>query len=111
MNQTDLAPAVRQYFELMEGQDKSLVITVFAADAVVQDNGSRYTGREEIRDWLAGPASEFTTTSTWLSADQTDDTATAAIRLAGDFPGSPVTLHYRFTVNPAGRISSLAITT
>lgn len=110
MDRTDLSPAARQYFDLMEGPDKTLVVAVFAPDAVVLDDGHTYSGLEEIRAWLTGPASEFTTTSTWLAADHSDDTSTAVIEIAGDFPGSPVTLHYRFSLNAAGRISRLAIT-
>ena len=110
MNQTDLFPAAQRYFELMEESDKSLVLSVFAPDAIVLDDGHRYVGHQEIHRWLTGPASEFTTTSTWLSAEQTADTSSAKIRLAGDFPGSPVTLHYRLTMDTRGQIDSLAIT-
>ena len=111
MDQTDLIPAAERYFDLMEGSDKSLVIEVFAPHAVVLDNGHRYAGRDEILGWLTGPASEFTTTSTWLSASRADDTASAVIEIAGDFPGSPVALRYRFTADASGQLDSLAITT
>ncbi|TAJ47278.1 MAG: nuclear transport factor 2 family protein [Herbiconiux sp.] len=111
MNQTDLSPAAQRYFDLMEQPDKSLVIEVFAPDAVVLDNGHTSSGLEEIRAWLTGPASEFTTTSTRLAADHRAEISTAAIEIAGDFPGSPVILHYRFTLNAAGQITGLAITT
>jgi len=109
MNQADLPLAAQQYFDLMDGPDKSLVVAVFAPDAVVLDDGHTYTGHREIRGWLTGPASEFTTTSTWLSATHTADTAAAVIEIAGDFPGSPVILHYRFTMDATGLISGLEI--
>ena len=106
----DLPPAVQRYFDLMARPDKSSTLTVFAADATVLDDGRSYAGHHEILGWLSGAASEFTTTSTWLSSDRSADAATAVIRIAGDFPGSPVDLHHRFVLDSAGLIGALAIT-
>ena len=69
------ALAVADYFNLMDGDDKAKVLDLFTADAVVVDNGHTYRGHNDLLGWLTGPASEFTTTSTWLSADQSGDTA------------------------------------
>ena len=110
MNRTDLFAAVARYFDLMEEGDKARVIDVFSADATVVDDGHSYVGRAQVLGWLTGPASEFTTTSTWLSVAQDDRASVVTIRLAGDFPGSPVDLRYEFAVGESGLIDSLAIT-
>ncbi|RAX47803.1 nuclear transport factor 2 family protein [Arthrobacter sp. AQ5-05] len=106
----DLFPSAATYFDLMEGTDRAHVLTVFTPDAVVIDDDHSYVGHQEILAWLSGPASEFIVTSTWLSGCRGGDTAIANIRLAGNFPGSPVDLRHEFRQNNNGLISSLKIT-
>jgi hypothetical protein len=77
---------------------------------VVTDDGRTYRGRDAILGWLTGPASEYTTTSTWLSAEQSDTTAVVVILIEGDFPGGRVELRYRFEHEPDGFIRALNIT-
>lgn len=105
----DLFPSAATYFDLMKGTDKTRVVTVFTPDAEVIDDGHSYKGHHEILGWLSGPASKFTITSTWLSGSRSGDTATAMIRLEGNFPGSPVDLRHDFRQNGNGLISSLRI--
>lgn len=102
-------PTVTRYFELMDTDNRTDTIAVFASDAVVTDNGHTYRGHEEILGWLRGPASEFTTTSTQLSAQESDTTTTVVILLEGNFPGGRVELTYAFVHEPLGLINSLAI--
>lgn len=106
---TPLPAAVREYFAHREAADKAAAIDVFAPDALVEDDGHRYRGREQILGWLTGAASEYTVTSTWLSAEATADTATVVVRLEGDFPGGVVDLRHLFTTTPDGRIGALSI--
>lgn len=109
MTRADLSPHVAEYFTLMDGDDHSRVIEVFTVDAVVTDDGHTYRGRDEILGWLTGPASAFTTTSTWISAEQGATGAEVVILLEGDFPGGRVELHYRFTRGGDGLIKALDI--
>ncbi|GAB2597600.1 nuclear transport factor 2 family protein [Microlunatus antarcticus] len=104
-----LAPAVTTYFALMEGPDKLRVIDVFTPDAVVVDDGRTYRGRDAVRTWLTGAASEFTTTSTRLSAEQAGTTATVVVLLEGDFPGGRVELTHTFELGPDGLVRALSI--
>ena len=98
------------YFDRMEGDHKSTVAELFAPDAVVSDDGSTYRGREEIVGWLTGQASEFTTTSTRLSADRTDRTVVVVTRVEGNFPGGRVDLRNVCTLDGAGQLTTLTIT-
>ena len=109
MTSSDLSPAITKYFDLMNGPDKTRVAEVFTTDAVVSDDGQAYHGREAILGWLAGPASEHTTTSTRLSAEQSGATALVVILLEGDFPGGRVVLRHEFEQGPAGLINALTI--
>ncbi|HEY0118957.1 MAG TPA: nuclear transport factor 2 family protein [Cellulomonas sp.] len=106
---THVPSAVREYFTRMDSSDKAQAIDVFTPDARVQDDGHSYRGHAEILGWLTGAASEYTFTSTWLSAQATENTATVVIRLEGSFPGGVVDLRYVFATTPDGRISALSI--
>lgn len=107
--ESDLPTAVLEYFHLMDNTDKAMLIELFTPDAEVADDGRTYRGRAEITGWIFGAASEFTTTSTRLSADCSDHQATVVIRVEGNFPGGRVDLRHDFTLDPAGRISTLSI--
>ena len=104
-----LPRVVHEYFDRMRGADKTGTVDLFAPDALVEDDGHSYRGRDEILGWLAGGASEYTYTSTWLSAEAGEDAATVVVRLEGDFPGGVVDLRYVFATTPDGRIGSLSI--
>jgi hypothetical protein len=110
MTNDTLAPAITTYFELGDGPDKSEAIDVFTGDAVVEDDGQTYRGRDEIVGWLTGAASEFNYTSTRVSAEQTGSTALVVNVLEGDFPGGRAELRYAFELAEDGLISSLRIT-
>ncbi|MEG9226458.1 nuclear transport factor 2 family protein [Aeromicrobium sp. Sec7.5] len=106
---TTLPTAVSDYFALSEGTDRAETIRVFVPDAHVTDDGHDYRGREKVLAWLNGPASEFETTSTRLSAESTGDVTTVTDRLTGNFPGGQVDLRFAFTLDGSGLIQRLSI--
>lgn len=110
MTTTDMPPTVATYFELMDGPDKTRVADVFTDDATVLDDGHTYRGRAEIKGWLSGPASEYTTTSTRLSVQRSGATTIVVILLEGNFPGGRVELRYEFRENTDGLLDALSIT-
>jgi hypothetical protein len=111
MTTADLAPAVTTYFDLMDRPDKTRVAELFAMDATVVDDGHTFRGQDAIWGWLTGPASEFTTTSTRLSAEQTGASASVVVLVQGNFPGGRVELRHEFEQGPDGLIRALNITT
>ena len=106
---TPLPHTVVRYFDLMDRNQKTGVVDLFTSNAQVTDDGRTYRGRDEILGWLAGPASEYTTTSTQLSAEGTDSTVTVEIRIEGNFPGGVVDLRNTFALDPSGLITTLSI--
>jgi ketosteroid isomerase-like protein len=107
---TDLPTAITEYFALLNGADKRATIDVFTPDAVVTDDGKTYRGLVEILDWLGTAASEYTVTTTRLSAESSGDTVTVTTRLEGNFPGGIVDLRNIFTLDGSGLISGVVIT-
>ena len=66
--------------------------------AVVIDERHEYLGRTAIARWKAETSAKFRYTVDRLGADVSGDQTTVTGRVTGDFPGSPVDLQYRFTL-------------
>jgi hypothetical protein len=109
MNLTGTPAAVRAYLTLTNGDDHESALVTFTETAHVTDDGHDYRGTEEIRSWLSRTLTEFTYTSTPLTALTTGDKTTVTCRVEGNFPGSPVTLGYDFHLDETNRISRLEI--
>ena len=75
------------------------LLSAFATDATVIDDGTTYTGHDEIHHWRETEASEYTYTVEVSHVEKFDDTHYVVTNhLEGDFPGGVVDLIYRFTL-------------
>jgi len=109
ISRAELPAAITTYLAAHQARDGETAIGVFAADAVVTDEGRTHRGRDAIRAWLDGAASEYTYTTAFVGATRTGDGRYDVVQhLEGDFPGGVVDLHFRFTVN-GGAITGLVI--
>jgi ketosteroid isomerase-like protein len=106
---SELPPTVATYLDAVPDADPAAVAALFTQDAIVTDDGHTYRGRPEIITWRTNIATTFTYTATPLRTEQDCDTIVVIARINGDFPGSPVDLANRFTVDLSGQISSLTI--
>jgi hypothetical protein len=96
------------YFDRMN-RDPGSVILLFAPHATVIDNGLHYAGHDEIRGWLTGPASEYTTVTTQLSSEESEAGHVVTTRIEGNFPGGVVCLRHTFGLTSEASIESLVI--
>jgi ketosteroid isomerase-like protein len=96
---TNLPDVVSRYFERDADRDIDSIVSLFADDATVIDEGEERHGTAEIRGWQTGAASKYTYT--------TEITGTEALRpdrylvngrLTGNFPGGTVNLTWDFTI-------------
>jgi hypothetical protein len=99
---------IASYFTA-DTQNADAVARCFTARAVVKDEGHTHTGRDAIRAWKADASTQYTYTSEPLTITQQDGQHIVRSRVTGNFPGSPVDLHYRFRLE-GGLIASLEIT-
>ncbi|QAY73660.1 nuclear transport factor 2 family protein [Agromyces protaetiae] len=112
---TEYAPGmlpapVLAYLDARDASRYSDATALFAADAVVFDDGKTYEGGDAIDAWIRESSTEYTYTSTRIGQELVDDDhAVVLVRLDGDFPGGTVTLRYGFELRD-GRIDRLAIT-
>lgn len=104
-----LPPPVATFFAADAGADIEAFLGCFAPDAVVTDERQRHHGRDAIRAWKTGAAAKFAyVAAPFACAEDADGRSVVTARLTGNFPGSPVDLRYRFTLEE-GLIAALAI--
>lgn len=94
---------VTRYFALATRPDADAYVALFTDDAVVEDEHREHHGTAAIRAWRAGvPPVRYSVLSTSPGPG-------ARVQVSGGFPGSPVTLTFRFGLAADGRIERLTI--
>ncbi|MFA7266142.1 MAG: nuclear transport factor 2 family protein [Candidatus Nanopelagicales bacterium] len=89
---------VQNYFDASAARDVAALVACFTADARVADDGKEYVGLEAIRDWKASTDAAFEYTTEIIGSEKDDLGYLVTATIAGDFPGSPVDLRYRFVL-------------
>ena len=103
-----LPPPIAAYF-VADASDPSSVARCFSENAVVIDERREHRGKPAIARWRAEALAKYHYTSEPLAVDVAGPDVTVTARVTGDFPGSPVNLQYRFTLEGAS-IARLEIT-
>jgi ketosteroid isomerase-like protein len=103
-----LPPPIAAYFDA-DASDANAVARCFSEGAVVIDEQREHRGRPAITRWKAAATAKYHYTSEPLAVDDSGPEVTVTARVTGDFPGSPVELQYRFTLEGAS-IARLEIT-
>lgn len=89
---------IARYFAADKGSDPASLAACFTFDGTVVDEGNTYAGRDAIRQWLANASIQYTYTVEPFALAHDDGRIVVTSRLAGNFPGSPVDLRYRFAL-------------
>jgi hypothetical protein len=92
----DLPGPIAEYFAAEHAGDALALARCFVEAGVVQDEGGTFRGPTAIRDWNAAARAKYHHTVTPLSVADRVGTTIVAATVAGDFPGSPVTLDHIF---------------
>jgi hypothetical protein len=103
-----LPAPIEQYIQIANSGTPEAVPECFAADAIVRDEGRTYEGVAAIKNWMAATKKKYGHTVTPLELAERGGQSVLKVRLAGSFPGSPITVNFNFVV-AAGMIRSLAI--
>ena len=104
----DLPKPIAEYFAAENTRDADALARCFVADGIVHDAGGSFHGNQAIRDWNAAAREKYHHTVTPLSVVDRDGATIVAARVAGTFPGSPVTLDHIFRLKD-DKIASLEI--
>jgi len=103
-----LPEPIERYVAAENSGDLDSLDEIFAAGAVVRDEGGIHAGLDAIRKWMAGTREKYGHRMTPLASEDRAHGSVVEIRMTGRFPGSPVTLDFAFTL-AAGKIESLEI--
>lgn len=94
----DLPRPLGDYFAAKNRHDIDAMLAPFAAAATVRDEGQTYNGHAAIRAWMEKTTRKYRVTVEPTEASSDGGNWTVSGLVAGDFPGSPATLRYRFSL-------------
>jgi hypothetical protein len=103
-----LPVSVERYIQIANSGTPEAVPECFAADAIVRDEGQTYEGVVAIMNWMAATKKKYGHTVTPLELAERGGQSVLKARLAGSFPGSPITVNFNFVL-VAGKIRALGI--
>lgn len=103
-----LPEPLADYFSGEKNTDTTALERCFAADAKVHDEGHVHEGLAAIKAWKVAAQAKYQYSVEPLSVSQSEGITRVRARLAGNFPGSPAEVTYRFVLHDR-RIVSLEI--
>jgi hypothetical protein len=103
-----LPASIERYVQIANSGTPEAVPECFAADAIVRDEGQTYEGMAAIMNWMAATKKKYGHTVTPLELTERGGQSVLKARLAGGFPGSPITVNFNFVL-VAGKIRALQI--
>ena len=90
---------ISRYFERDADRDIESIVSLFAEDATVIDEGEERHGKAEIWAWQTGAASKYTYTTEITGSEALGhDRYLVTGRLTGNFPGGTADLKWDFTI-------------
>lgn len=104
----DMPGVVKAYFDADKRNDPDALAAVFSADAVVKDEGTRHQGVGAIRNWWMAAKQKYHHVAEPIETAGADDKVSVHATVTGEFPNSPATLDFSFTVKN-GKIVGLEI--
>ncbi|MEH6665622.1 MAG: nuclear transport factor 2 family protein [Brevundimonas sp.] len=93
-----LASPIAAYFRASNAGAPEDVAAVFAPDGEVRDERQTHRGRDAIAAWARDAIGRYRMQSEPLGSTGAQAAHTVTARVTGDFPGSPLTFTYRFTL-------------
>jgi hypothetical protein len=108
MNDTELPNGIEAFFAAMNAQDADAVAACFTAGARMRDEGRTHVGPTDIAAWLKTASFERQVVSTPRSFERDGGVDVVVASIAGNFPGSPIDLPFRFRMK-GRQISELEI--
>ena len=103
-----LPQALAAYYAAKNQHDIDGMLALFAPDATVRDEGEEMRGTTAIRAWMEETTRKYRVGVEVKTVAREHDNYVVAALVSGTFPGSPATLHYRFTLS-GERIAHLEI--
>lgn len=79
--------------------DSTAFAAYFTNVATVSDEGSSYSGRDEIKQWIQQATQKYQMQLKPVDFHQTGSTAELTVEVSGTFPGSPAVMYYHLELD------------
>src|SRR5882757_1986637 len=103
-----LPTPIEHYVQIANSGTPEAAPECFAPDSTVYDEGQTYEGVAAIKNWIAATKKKYGHTIAPLELAEHGGQSVLKARLAGSFPGSPITVNFNFVL-AAGKIRALEI--
>lgn len=103
-----LPKPIEVFMSSENARDIDALSECFAPDATVQDEGQVHKGLKAIKTWRLKTAKKYRHTLEPVAASARGGKTVVSTKLTGNFPGSPITLDFVFTLE-GGKIAALEI--
>lgn len=90
---------IQNYFFGKNARDFDLAVSGFASSAVVKDERRDFEGPNAIRAWIEETAAKYDDRSEIKNMTADGSNVEVAAEVSGAFPGSPILLRFRFTLD------------
>ena len=105
----NLPTPIEAYFEANAHLNAAAMLSPFADDAVVRDEGHIHKGAEAVQAWIESTTISLPAIAVPRAIRSDGESHHVTAQVSGDFAGSPVTLSFRFRLN-GNRIAEHDIT-
>jgi hypothetical protein len=95
---TELPREIHDYFVATNAHDTAAMSAAFLPEATVCDEGRDHHGRSAIWAWMDKTIERYDYQVEPLEWSRTGPRTSVLVSLRGRFPGTPLTLHFDFTV-------------
>ncbi len=95
---TKLPQSISVYIEAGNTRDTDSLLTNFAADARVTDEGRDYYALDEIREWSNKVTEHLQVALAIFNSTEVGDESICTVQVSGTFDGSPIQPPFHFTV-------------
>lgn len=103
-----LPQVIATFVQAKNDHNSDAVITCFAGDAIVRDEGQEINGTAAIKKWIDAGIEKYQDTLDATNLVEQDNETVLTAQVTGTFDGSPIPLDFHFSIND-GKITMLSI--
>lgn len=105
----ELPEVIAGYLASANAHDAEACASFFTEDAIVHDEGQERRGLTAIREWKEEVSRKYRPVISATDVTKAAEEIIVKAKVAGDFQGSPIDLHFAFTLR-GDKIARLEIT-
>ena len=107
-HEKEMQQLIDAFIETQNAHNSQGFAALFTGDAEVEDEGKKYKGSLQIKEWNDETIKKYNTSNELVSCEVNEDKIMLVLKVSGTFPGSPVNITFRFKVYE-GKIKMLTI--